>query len=379
MTEMKESNRKRNLLFGLGGGCLGLCLLLVVVVVIVAILQASKPQSQTEGPIPQPVVGISSESLDDVRELYVLPQDGWVADVAWSPDGLTLAAAMPGTGNDPGAVQWWNMVNGTRLRTFDQININRLAFSPDGQFLAAAGREMIMVWRLSDGSELINIPLSTISQNQVAFSPDGRIFAYSSEKTIHLLEMPAGGEVKPFQHESKVMDFVFMPDGKSLISTTIIEGEGYGDTLFTVWDVENGQVVDTFMRPGGIDELAITPDGCTLAGSFSMQTLRIWDAPDGQERQVISGFRFGVPRFAFSADGSVLAAGEGRGFETASPSRLRLFPLTDGHEVPMLEGHTGVITSVAFSPDGRYLATASEDRTVRLWGIPAVMNTQLAP
>jgi WD40 repeat protein len=75
---------------------------------------------------------------------------------------------------------------------------------------------------------------------------------------------------------------------------------------------------------------------------------------------ILTGHRSDVLSVAFAPDDTLLA--------TASRDRtIRLWSLPDGAHLATLEGHRGPVHCIAFSPAGDVLASASGDMTTRLW------------
>ncbi len=80
------------------------------------------------------------------------------------------------------------------------------------------------------------------------------------------------------------------------------------------------------------------------------------------ELVIQTGHADAVRSVVFSPDGKLLA--------TASIDKtVKIWDAETGQEIRTLSGHTDWVNAAAFSPDGKFIASASRDKTVKIWNV----------
>jgi WD40 repeat protein/class 3 adenylate cyclase len=106
--------------------------------------------------------------------------------VAFSNDGKYVLIGLTGTGNK---AQLWDVASATQVQTYTGHTdiINRVAFSPDDNYVLTGGDSTARLWETLTGREVRRFAGHTNFVNAVAFSPDGKwVLTGSSDNTARL-------------------------------------------------------------------------------------------------------------------------------------------------------------------------------------------------
>jgi WD40 repeat protein len=291
------------------------------------------------------------------------PPHSHIRWAAFSPDGKTLA-----TGGDQ--VRMWNALTGEELRRLggSRGSASYIGFTSDGNNLVWADpAEGVRVWQAATGKQIRRFGQQA---ERCALSPDGRTMALAS-KTIHLWDTVSARELpqfgKPVHRGSRM---AFSPDGKTLAAASPLDH-------VTLYQVSNGKVQGRLgpipwmwhnpplkhaREPWtGVNTLAYSPDGKTVAAGGYDCSVHLLDVASGKERQRLDGHLGWVWDVAFSPDGRTLVSASADG-------TIRLWDAA-GRERRRFDPGEGDVLMVAFSPDGRRLVSAQLDTPALVWDL----------
>jgi WD40 repeat protein len=273
--------------------------------------------------------------------------------IAFSPDGRTLAAA----GGLDRNIRLWDVATGNQVRSWPARGwVHSIAFSPDGQTVATSGR-FVRTWETNSGKEVNLYEVGPAGARSVRFSPDGRTLIAASfyDDSVRIFEVDTAKVVRRWKKsEAQPGPVALSPDGKLLAALSI--------RTVHLRDVATGNEIRSFSV--GDRSLCFSPDGKRLVtGSYSGEIM-LFDVATGDEIRPVAGHRNDVLTIAYSPDGRILASGSGG----AAPT-IQLWEMAAGKPLRDLPGSGAWVQSLVFSPDGKTLASGSQDNLVHLWDV----------
>jgi WD40 repeat protein len=302
---------------------------------------------------------VASGSADKTARVWDLSDDKFpelsrfaehtapVSAVAFSADGTQVLS-----GSADNSVKLWTTADGKSVQDFagHTAAVVAVAFGPGNLPISASADKTVRFWNVADGKQARAIT-ATVAISSMSITRDSaRLAVAGADNSIKLHQTSDGAVVQTLVgHQKPVTSLVFSADNARLVS-------GAADNAAIVWETATGRLLEIVPVDAGLSVAAYAADSNTLAlgasdGNLALHTLHFGAALTGMTQKVtaVAYNSNGQMIYTVSADGTV------RGFNTANSQQA----FSANHGAP--------VHGLSLSPNGLLLASAGEDKLVKLW------------
>ncbi|KAL0885670.1 hypothetical protein Bca101_009653 [Brassica carinata] len=256
-------------------------------------------------------------------------------------------------------------------------HVNKLEISPDKRHLAAACNPYIRLFDInSHHAHVRTFVAHTRNVTAVGFHSDGNsMYSGSEDGTLRIWDLRAPN--RPEVYERNCLKAYHSCGSVTPINTVVLHPNqielisGDQDGIIRVWDTRmNASTIELVPEPDtAIRSLSVKGDGTILVAANDRGTCYIWNILRGS--QVITEFE---PIHKLQAHNrqilKCVLSPESKYLATASSDKtVKIWNVDNFTLDKVLTGHQRWVWDCAFSVDAKFLFTASSDMTARLWSV----------
>ena len=286
---------------------------------------------------------------------------GWVLAVAWSPNETRVAS-----GDKSGRIIIWDPKTGKQVGTTMARHtkfITALAWEPlhlngSCRRLASASNDGdVIIWDTVLGKSLVSLTSHTMSVKCLKWGGTGLIYSASQDRTIKVWRSSDGALCRTLQghgHWVNVLalntDYVMRTAAFEPSKAQIVHEESSLN--------EAEQKAEALKRYNKV--LANVQDEYMVSGSDDFK-LMLWN-PSKEKKPIatLTGHQQLVNDVKFSPDARMIAS-------ASFDKSIRLWNGKTGQFIARMLGHVQEVYQLAWSADSRLLVSGSADSTLKLW------------
>lgn len=241
-----------------------------------------------------------------------------------------------------------------------QHNLRSAAMNPTGEWLALGSAEagQLLVWEWQSETYVLKQQGHLYDLNAAAYSPDGQLIATGGDDNkVKLWSTSSGFCFVTFtEHEAPVTALSFVGEGNAVVSASL-------DGTVRAFDLVRYKNFRVMKTPHATQLFSLAVDGegeVVCAGGMDPPEIFVWSLQTGKLLDILAGHTGPVSSLSFASSQPLLAS--------ASWDRtVKLWePYNRTTAIETFE-HNSDVLAVSFRPDGKQMCSAALDGQLYLW------------